>query len=131
MDEIIDLYKKYLEKYFDFEGRANVKEYWIPVLINFVITIILINTISILGRIFGLLTFIPSTAISIRRLHDTNRSGWWLLIGLIPFVGAIVLIIFALQASVNEGNKYGDNAIESEVIESVVEPTSDNDDSKE
>lgn len=131
MDEIIDLYKKYFEKYFDFEGRANIKEYWIPALINFVIMIILLNTVTILGRIFGLLTFIPSIAISVRRLHDINKSGWLLLIGVIPFVGALVVFILMLQPSVYEGNKYGDNAIESEVIESVEEPTNDNDDSKE
>ncbi|HXA58744.1 MAG TPA: DUF805 domain-containing protein, partial [Streptosporangiaceae bacterium] len=53
-----------------------------------------IQQVSILGGIYGLAVLIPGLAVAVRRLHDTGRSGWWLLIGLVPLIGAIVLIVF-------------------------------------
>lgn len=62
---------------------------------------------SVLGLILTLVFLLPSLAVTIRRLHDTDRSGWWILIGLIPLIGAIVLIVFACQDSQPGGNQYG------------------------
>lgn len=67
----------------------------------------MIGGIGILDPLYSLVVFVPSLAVSVRRLHDTNRSGWWLLIGLIPVIGTITLLVFTLQASQNEGNRYG------------------------
>ncbi len=63
---------------------------------------------GILG-LYGLGVFIPSLAVSVRRLHDTNRSGWWVLINFIPIIGFIVFIVFMVQDSQPGTNQYGEN----------------------
>lgn len=65
--------------------------------------------LGLLGGLYSLAVLIPSLAVSVRRLHDTSRSGWWLLIALIPLVGAIVLIVFMAQDSKPGENQYGAN----------------------
>lgn len=67
-----------------------------------------------LSGLYSLAVLIPGIAVSVRRLHDTNRSGWWLLIGLVPFIGAIVLLIFMLQDGQPGDNRYGPNPKDSE-----------------
>lgn len=67
---------------------------------------------GILGGIYSLAILIPSIAVGIRRLHDTDRSGWWILIGLIPLIGAIVLIVFYVQEGTPGTNEYGPNPTE-------------------
>jgi len=108
-------------KYVDFRGRARRSEYWYFILFTAVVGIVG----GILDAIFGfrsgsyggtgpiqgvlqLALFLPTLAVGARRLHDTSRSGWWLLIGLVPFVGWIVLIIFFVQDS-HAANQYGPN----------------------
>jgi uncharacterized membrane protein YhaH (DUF805 family) len=121
----MEWYIKVLQQYADFEGRARRKEYWIFTLVNFLITMALqaltfmvagMNPESTLGLflsgilgLYGLAVFIPSLAVGVRRLHDTGRSGWWLLISLVPVVGIIVLIVFLVQDSQNGTNQYGEN----------------------
>jgi len=107
-------YLEVLKKYAVFSGRARRKEYWYFVLFNIIIMIILIIIgraidSSILSTIYSLAVLIPSIAVDIRRLHDTNRTGWWLLIGLIPIIGWIVLLIFMVQDSQKGENQYGPN----------------------
>ena len=65
--------------------------------------------LGLLGTLYSLAVLIPSIAVSVRRLHDINRSGWWLLIGLIPIIGAIILLIFAAKDSQPGENQYGPN----------------------
>ena len=112
-------YLAVLKKYAVFSGRASRKEYWIFVLINVIISIILSLLDGVLGLKFGqggqgllsllytLAVLIPSLAVSVRRLHDTARSGWWLLICLVPVVGWIVLLIFFIQNSRPGAENYG------------------------
>jgi uncharacterized membrane protein YhaH (DUF805 family) len=114
-------YLEVLKKYAVFNGRARRKEYWYFALFNLIISIVLAIVdnmlgsfssgagIGLLGGIYSLAIFIPGLAGSVRRLHDTDRSGWWLLIFLIPLIGAIVLLIFMLQDSTPGGNTYGEN----------------------
>ena len=64
---------------------------------------------GLLGGIYTLAVLIPGLAVSVRRLHDTERSGWWLLIALVPFIGAIVLLVFTVQDSKAGSNKFGEN----------------------
>ena len=104
-----------LKKYAEFNGRARRREYWWFTLVNVIIVILL----SVVGRIthigpwlsalYGLAILIPGLAVGVRRLHDTNRSGWWLLIALVPFVGAIILLVFVLLDSQPGDNRYGPN----------------------
>ncbi|MEI4801673.1 DUF805 domain-containing protein [Bacillus sp. NPDC077411] len=108
-------YLNVLKNYVGFQGRARRKEYWMFSLINFIIFFIF----SILGEIadifnilFGLYTLailLPSLAVGFRRLHDTGKSGWWLLLGFIPLIGSIVLLVFCCQDSQEGDNKYGPN----------------------
>jgi len=93
-----------LNKYADFSGKASRQEYWMFVLFYLIIYIGLVVVESILGTAFltllySLGLFIPSISIATRRLHDTDRSGWWQLIVLIPIIGFVVLIVFLAQAS--------------------------------
>ncbi|MDR3256222.1 MAG: DUF805 domain-containing protein [Endomicrobium sp.] len=87
--------------YADFEGRASLSQFWYFVLINFVLGMVLyIIPSGILNFLVFVALLMPSIAIATRRLHDTNRSGWLQLVGLIPFVGWIILIVFLSLATV-------------------------------
>jgi len=113
--ESMNWYIDVLKKYAVFDGRARRKECWMFFLFNFVIAIVLglvedlSGSSSIVSILYSLAVLIPGIAVSVRRLHDTERSGWWLLIALIPIVGVIVLIIFMVQDSKAGENKYGLN----------------------
>jgi uncharacterized membrane protein YhaH (DUF805 family) len=108
-------------KYATFDGRARRSEYWYFVLFYVLILVGLtfvdglIGTlneeagIGVLGVLFALGTMVPGLAVTVRRLHDINRSGWWVLIGIIPLIGDLVLIVFAVQDSQPGANKYGPN----------------------
>ncbi len=108
-------YIEVLKKYVVFSGRARRKEYWMFTLISTIITVALAfiddssGTDGLIGLAYTLAVFLPSLGVAVRRLHDTDRTGWWVLIGLIPLVGLIVLIIFFVQDSNPEENAYGPN----------------------
>ena len=93
--------KTCLTKYVDFSGRATRSEYWFFFLFVVLVCLVLSFVSDILGGVFSLAMLIPSIAAGVRRLHDTERSGWWLLIGFIPFIGCIVLIILLAQPTKN------------------------------
>jgi uncharacterized membrane protein YhaH (DUF805 family) len=101
-------YVDVLKKYTLFTGRARRQEFWLFALVSFVISFVL-SFLGPLGFIYSLGVMVPSLAIGARRLHDTGRSGWLQLIGLIPLIGWIVLIVFAVQDSQPGDNKYGPN----------------------
>ena len=107
-----------LKKYAVFTGRARRKEFWMFVLFNFIIALALmiLSQIPGIGKIFyflyilyGLAVLVPGIAVSIRRLHDTDRSGILLLLALIPLVGAIIVLVFAAQEGTPGDNHYGPN----------------------
>ena len=108
--------KTCFNKYVTFAGRASRTEFWyffLFVLIGNLITVVLDqavfpgNMISPLNSIFGLVTFLPGLAVSVRRLHDIDRSGWWLLIAFIPLIGVIVLIVWYCMAGGSGANRFG------------------------
>ena len=107
-------YLMVLKKYTEFTGRSRRKEYWMFVLFNFIIMIGLaiiegiLGILGILSMLYGLAVLLPGIAVSIRRLHDTDRSGWWLLIGLIPVVGLVLLYFMVLDSTPGD-NQYGVN----------------------
>jgi len=97
-----------LRKYVDFTGRASRSEFWW----FFLFQVILMVVISLLGSetisgLVGLALVLPSLAVGARRLHDVGKSGWLLLINLIPLIGFLVLIFFWVQPSQPDGNAYG------------------------
>ena len=108
-------YLEVLKKYAVFGGRARRKEYWMFFLFNIIILLVLgfveglFGSPGIIGILYSLAVLIPCIAVSVRRLHDTGRSGWWLLIGFVPLLGAIVLLVFMVQDSKPGDNQYGAN----------------------
>jgi uncharacterized membrane protein YhaH (DUF805 family) len=109
----MDWYLGVLRQYAVFDGRARRKEYWMFVLFNIVIA----AALAIVGRVVGLDgalrglyvlgVLIPSLAVSVRRMHDTGRSGWWLLVVLVPLVGWLIVLYFMAQAGETGGNSHG------------------------
>jgi uncharacterized membrane protein YhaH (DUF805 family) len=87
-------------KYADFNGCASRPEYWWWILFNVVVSGVLYRTNVWLDSVFTLATFLPTIAVTARRLHDTNRSGWWQLLTFVPLIGWIVLIIWYCQGPV-------------------------------
>ncbi len=110
-----------LRKYAVFSGRARRKEYWcfalfylVLYLISGVIDLVLGSIwrpgeaeIGVLALLLGIALFLPSLAVAVRRLHDTDRSGWWVLIAFIPIVGVIVLLVFLILDGTRGENRYG------------------------
>lgn len=122
------------KKYAQFNGRSRRSEYWLASVMNMIIVMafdfimfipMMIDitnngvpsglTAGIMG-IFGLLIFayamailVPSLAMSVRRLHDTGRSGWFLLLNLIPYIGGIIIFVFSVLDSQPGANQYGPN----------------------
>lgn len=116
---MIQNYLKVLSKYATFSGRARRQEYWLFVLVHvivgFIVGIIqsfvpdLAGPLLVLWIVYALATLIPNIALTFRRLHDTGRSAWWILIALVPFVGAIVLLVFYCLPGTVGPNKYGED----------------------
>ncbi|SNS46807.1 Uncharacterized membrane protein YhaH, DUF805 family [Sphingomonas laterariae] len=123
-----------LKRYAQFSGRSRRKEYWMFVLLVFIIYVIAMFLDSMLGfgttsryadlsdtsaavgfnsqggiltAIAMLALFLPSLAVGVRRLHDTDRSGWWILIGLVPIIGTIVLLVFYCTDGTKGPNRFG------------------------
>ena len=110
-----------LGKYATFAGRACRSEFWYWTLFTIIVSIILSfvdaglfasNQYGVLGLIFSLAVFIPGLAVTVRRLHDINRSGWWILIILIPLIGVLVLLYWEVSKGTEGTNEYGDNPLE-------------------
>ena len=125
MNDFILPYKKYAQ----FNGRSDRKEFWYFVLFYFVAAAILsvidgmvfgtgravvgnggfeFSSSGPLAGIFCIGSFIPMLAVAIRRLHDTGKTGWWVLLGLIPLIGTIILIVFYAQKGQPEANAHGE-----------------------
>ncbi len=103
-----------LKQYATFTGRARRQAYWMFFLFTVIISIVLglvdrAIGMNLLGMIYGLATLIPGIAVGVRRLHDTDRSGWWILVGLIPFIGWLILLYFMVQDGTPGDNQYGSN----------------------
>jgi uncharacterized membrane protein YhaH (DUF805 family) len=102
-----------LQRYAQFVGRAGRAEFWWFELSSFIIMTVLSILgrasviFSVLGFMYALAVLVPGIAVGVRRLHDTGRSGWWLLIGLVPLVGFIVLLVFFVSQGTPGPNQYG------------------------
>ena len=104
------------QKYASFSGRARRTEYWMFFLVYFVIALVigvvegLLSIGGYLTGIFALVHLLPSLGVTVRRLHDTGRSGWWLLLILIPFIGGLFLLYWAVLPSQPGANAFGEPA---------------------
>jgi len=111
-----------MKQYFDFDGRARRKEYWMFVLFNMIFAILAMVLDNLLGigfiegvglgpiyAVYVLAILIPSLAVQVRRLHDVGKSGWMILIAFIPLVGAIWLLVLYCTEGTPGVNAYGPN----------------------
>lgn len=126
-------YMKVLRNYVGFSGRARRREYWMFALVNVLVVIGLMLVdmvigafdpvlgIGLLSGIYSLAVLIPGIAVSVRRLHDRDMSGWWLLIALIPLIGGLVLLVlFVLEGTQGE-NRFGpDPTLEPDAMPAMV-----------
>ena len=118
--------KSFWSHYATFKGRARRSEYWFIqlflVLTNLAVAAIDLALMNgdvdrfianggggIVGLVWILVTIVPALAVLVRRLHDTGKSGWWILIGLVPFVGTVVLFVFTVLSSDSGENRFGES----------------------
>lgn len=114
-------YLHVLKNYAVFGGRARRSEYWFFALFNIIASVVLTMIDSATGNlnaeagyglfssIYSLAVLVPSIAVSVRRLHDTDRSGWWLLIAFVPLIGFIILLVFMVMDGTPGQNRFGAN----------------------
>lgn len=110
--------KMYFENFADFNGKSKRAEFWWPALFNIIVSLVisglsvlfarigfLVTLVGIISFIWALINLVPGISATIRRLHDVNKSGWFILIAFIPILGVIALLIFLAQDSVKD-SKY-------------------------
>lgn len=108
-----DWFKKVIKNTFNYKGRARRKEYWYYILVASIIILIgftldgILDTPDTLSGLAGFILFFPSLAVTIRRLHDIGRSGWWYLISAIPLIGSLILLFWNCQETSPETNQWG------------------------
>jgi len=116
-EEFMNWYREVLQKYATFTGRARRAEFWWFILINFLITAVIGAFERMIGisegsnpgfisSLYSLAVLLPSIAVGVRRLHDTGRSGWWLLLAVVP-IANIALLVFLILEGVAGPNAYG------------------------
>ncbi len=108
----MNYYVAVLKNYVGFSGRARRAEYWQFALFNIIALAVcfgigLAIKSQILYGLYALAVLLPGLAVAVRRLHDTDRSGWWLLISLVPLIGGIVLLVFLCLEGTRGSNKFG------------------------
>ena len=111
-----------LQKYVTFSGRARRSEYWWFALFIIGVSVVLglvesavfgwESKVSPISNVFSLATFLPSLAVTSRRLHDTDKSAWWMLLGFVPVIGWIVLIFWMCQPGTQGPNQFGNDPID-------------------
>lgn len=121
-------YLKCFKQYANFDGRARRKEYWMFFLFNFIFSLVAVALDNLLGTsnpevgigvvygLYVLLVLVPGIAVTVRRLHDIGKSGWMILVALIPLAGPIWLLVLAVTNSDQGQNQYGENPKRAEVI---------------
>lgn len=131
----MNYYLHVLRNYTNFSGRARRKEYWMFVLFNFIFVVIAAVLDNVLGLTFApgipygwiyllytLFVLLPSLAVGVRRLHDIGKSGWWLLIALIPLIGGIWLLVLLVTDGNAGDNEYGPDPKQAERINPLSHP---------
>ena len=101
--EIIDHIKTVITTgYFCFDGRTGAKDFW-----RYILPVIVLCIIPVIGQLFALATLLPTLGITSRRLHDVGKSGWFLLLALLPVIGGLIVLFFCIPDGSKENNQYG------------------------
>ncbi len=116
---VLEAYKRLWSNFANFRTRSSRAEYWKVVVANLVVFFVLFifeaiarsNSFMVLYIIYGVIALVPSLALTVRRLHDSDHSGGWIFISLVPFVGSIVLLVFMLIKSTPGPNRYGQPSV--------------------
>lgn len=116
---MVEAYKKMFANYANFKDRTTRRDYWLCVLMNFIVGAVFgfvcgfldglldLNVFMYISYAYVLIALIPGIACVIRRLHDVNKSGWFWFIALVPIVGVFILLVYECKPSVTENNNYG------------------------
>ncbi|MHA2771378.1 DUF805 domain-containing protein [Vibrio harveyi] len=116
---MFDWYYRVILNYSNFSSRARRQEYWYFTLVNVLVNLVMgiidrvigsvmqMDNFGFFGVIYALFIMIPSIAVTVRRLHDSGRTGWWALIAFVPIIGVLVLLYFLIQDSEEGSNQYG------------------------
>ncbi|GAB5375158.1 MAG: DUF805 domain-containing protein [Acuticoccus sp.] len=114
---------RFWSRFATFSGRASRAEYWWAILFNVLVGVVLsvIDSIiglgrsmgdyELLGGLYSLITILPCVAMSVRRLHDIGRTGWWVFIILLPVIGFIVLLVFHCIRGTEGPNRFGETEV--------------------
>ncbi len=108
-------YVKVMKSWKDFSGRARRREFWMFVLFCAIFAIVasiidaIIGTNGLIGGLFILIVIVPSIAVSVRRLHDVGKSGWWYFINFIPLIGGLWFLYLTILEGQQGTNEYGPN----------------------
>ena len=109
-------YIKVIKDFKNFSGRARRKEYWMFYLMNVIFGMIVAAVDMLIGFdrglfsvVYSLFVLVPELSLTFRRLHDIDKSAWWLLLAFVPVVGAVVLLIFSLKEGTHGPNRYGED----------------------
>lgn len=113
-----------LRRYTEFSGRSRRKEYWMFVLMNLLLPLVMLLAVLVLGATIAVILYaavvlaliIPGLAVTVRRLHDTDRSGWIILFGLIPVIGAILLIVYYAKEGTRGPNRFGPDPVQDRLL---------------
>jgi uncharacterized membrane protein YhaH (DUF805 family) len=106
-------YMAALRRYAEFSGRSRRSEFWIFALVNFLVSLALGLIEAVVGLppslsvIYALFVLIPWIAVTVRRLHDTDRSGWWILVWFVPVIGFFVMLLFMILEGTKGPNRFG------------------------
>lgn len=119
--QMMDAVRRVLSNYATFSGRASRPEYWwwvLAVVLGSLVFRLIDGAIfggaevdgapvQVFSALFGIAILLPMLAVGARRLHDTNRSAWWLLLNLLPLIGALVLLLFYVRRGTEGPNRFG------------------------
>lgn len=97
----------YFKNFTNFSGRSRRSEYWNVFLFNIIVSAVLGMVLPDIAGLWTLITFIPTLSLTVRRLHDIGKSGWWYLIVIIPLVGSILLVVWYCKDSQPGANQWG------------------------
>lgn len=103
----MEWYIAVLKQYIAFSGRSHRKEFWMFLLIHIIIMAVLTLVSETLASIYTIAVFLPALGVSVRRLHDTGKSGWWILLHFLPVVGTLILLVLLALEGDKETNRYG------------------------
>ena len=121
---MINWYVVVMKNYVGFSGRARLAEYWYFLLVNVIVAFLLgvvdgLTGIGILSPLYSLVVLLPGIAVAIRRLHDIDYSGWYVLLGLVPVVGGLILLFLFTRPGTAGANRFGADPLSEPMAENV------------